>query len=200
MSAGGVGESKRFGGRPAAQDDDPLLNCHVGGVLVKDMIASMEPAMGALWRTGITYDHTDEGLAARAERGVEPSGIESGAGMEDKALQQRRDEIKDEGFEPYMAKDLMKELADKHVAPGMKGKYLSSRKVKENGGTGDYEVVKKENGDPVSYKGMILGQMPAKRAKARNRFYQEKSREMLKQNERQFKQLAGGDKDAIVEK
>jgi hypothetical protein len=191
-SAGGVGESKVFIAPAGSFEDNPILNLHVGGVLVKDLPVELH--------SRIVYAQTDEGIEENNKGKVE-SAARVGAGPEDKALQERRHQIKEEGYEPYLARDMMKELHDKFVAPGMRGKFLSPKKVKENGGTGDYVVVNDpDTGQPVSYKGMILGQMPEKRARARNKYYQDKSREMLRENDRQFKQAAAGGGDAIIEK
>jgi len=197
VSAGGVGESKIFAAPEGTFDDNPILNCHVAGVLVRDLPEAVQ--------SRIVFRQTDEGIEQEEARILEQNGgrpaanVEIGAGPEDKALQQRRSQIKDEDYEPYMARDMMRELADKHVPKGMRPKFLSPSKVKERAGTGDWEIVKVD-GQPVTYKGMLLAQMPEKRARARNRHYQEKSREMLKRNDEQFKELAGGADGAVLEK
>jgi len=182
MSAGGVGESKRFGGASPDADRNPVLDLHVGGMLVRDMPLESQAR--------ILYQQTDEGIAAN-NAGKSENRVAVIAEGFDKALHQRRDDLKDRGMEPYEARDPLKEVADAHAVPGMRPKFLSPRRVKENGGTGDYVVVKEANGDPVRVKGMILGHMPEERARARNRHYQAKSNALLQQITERYKQEGG---------
>ena len=187
ISAQGVGESKLFGGNYAV-DENPVLNLHVGGVFVRDLPIESQGR--------ILYQQTDEAIAERNEKArysdsTPASGIKIGDEPFDKALKQRRDDLGEREMEPYEARDPLKEVADANARPGFRPKFLSPRRVKENGGTGDYEVVKDAKGDPVSVKGMILGQMPEARAAARNRFYQRKSNDLLKQITERYKQEGG---------
>ncbi len=73
----------------------------------------------------------------------------------------------------------------------MKPKFLSASRVKENGGTGMYQVVKNEDGDPVRVKGMILAHVPEAKAEARNRHYRERGNMALKQITDQYKKEGG---------
>src|SRR5579871_2768634 len=180
QSAGGIGESKVFCA-PADQrvpsHEDRILGCHINGVAIREL--NLGPEVVA----ALDYFATDEGQAEKAARPnvVEPSGISIGADPFDKSLQQKRDDVKSRGMDLFEARDPLREAAQKYAAPGMKPKFLSAKRVQENGGTGDYEVVKQENGDPVKVRGMILGQMPVERAEARNKHFRDRANTILKQ-------------------
>lgn len=186
---GGIGESKTFNAPDGTFEENPILNLHVAGVLVRDLPVEMH--------SKIVYSQTDEGIAANNEGKVENAARVTSDGW-NKALEQRRDDLTERGMESYEARDPLKEVADAHATPGMRPKYLSPRKVKENGGTGDYEVVKDASGDPVRVKGMILGQMPEAKARARNRHYQQKSNQLLKQMTEKYQQEGGA--TAVVDR
>lgn len=187
----GIPDSKPFGGRP--DDDDPILNLHVGGVLVKEMLAAMTPEMAAIVRAGLTYGATDEGIDKRNE-GKTGTGAQVLSGDFENALRQRKDDLRDREMEPFEARDPLKEVADEHVPPGQgfRPKFLSQRRVKERGTLGGYEVVKDpKTGDPVQVQGMILGRIPEAKARARNRKYQANSRDLVNQITKHYKQEGG---------
>ena len=161
---------------------NPVLDLHVGGVLVRELPIEMQG------RT--LYQQTDEGIDEN-NQGKSEHQVLVGAEGFGKALQQRRDELKEREMEPYEARDPLKEAADQYAQPGLRAKFLSQRKVKENGGTGDYQVVKDAKRDPVSIRGMILGHIPEERAKARNRHYQGRSRKLLGEITERYKQEGG---------
>jgi len=188
QEAAGIPDSKPFIAEETAQGMSRVEACHINGVLVADL--NLDPQVIA----ALDYWMTDEGVAEKNSRPDvrEPSGIELGADPFAKALQQRRDDVKDRDFEPYEARDPLKEVADRYTAKGMRPKFLSAAKIKEYGGTGDHEVVKYPEGhvragEPVMVKGMVLGQMPEGRAKARNRHYQAKGGQLLQQIEESSK-------------
>jgi hypothetical protein len=184
QEAAGIPDSKVFGGSPDALEN-PVLNCHVGGVMVRDLPVEMQGRI--LWQ------QTDEGIAERNE-GKSDLHVSVGAEGFDKALQERRANLKD-GYEPFEARDPLKEAADKYVGKAMRPKFLSQRRVKENGGTGDYEVVK-DGGDPVMVKGMVLAQVPEELARKRNRHYQKVSQERIADITARY--VAEGGKTAVV--
>lgn len=190
----GIPDSKPFGGVETVED--PLLNCHVGGVLVAEMLASMSDSLAATVRSGLSYAYTDEGIAARNSGKTDLHASVSSDGF-DKALEQRRDDVQGREMEPFEARDPLKEVYDRHVGKGMRGKFLSSRKVKENGGTGDYQIVKDVNGDPVSVRGMVLGQMPEQRARARNQHYRARGNRLLSEMTERYK--AEGGRTAVTD-
>ncbi len=171
--------------------ENPTLDCHVGGMLVRDMPLENQ--------NRIVYRQTDEGIAAfnagKSERRAEVISDEFHT-----ALLQRKDDVRGRGMELYEAKNPMKDLADKFVAPGMRPKFLSANSVKDAGGTGDYVVVKypeghPQHGEPVKVRGMILGEMPEQRAVARNKHYRERGNQLLKQIGEKYK--AEGGKTAV---
>ncbi len=206
----GIPDSKLFNG--SEQPDSPILDLHVGGVLVRDLPLEAQAK--------IVRRQTDEGIA-EANEGKTGSGIQVDAPRRDrrwvgessegpahweevmrstdafgKALDQRRDDILEREMEVYQARDPLKEVADQFTAPGMKPKFLSASKIKDGGGTGDYRVVKYPDGhpmagDPVKVKGMILGEMPEARAIARNKHYRNKGNQLLAQIESEHKGQAG---------
>jgi hypothetical protein len=188
QSAGGIGESKMFNAPDA--EPDPILACHINGVLISEL--GLEPHILAV----LNRQLTDEGIAEKNARPEvrESSGVTLGRDGWDKSLEQRRDDVKDRDMDLYQARDPFKEAAA-FAAPGMRPKMLSARKIKE-GGLGDHQVVKYPAGhplagDPVMVKGMVLGEMPERRAIARNKHYRDKSTELLKQVESKH-QLQGG--------
>lgn len=193
QSGGGIGESKIFGGVPHPEGTgvDRILECHINAVKIGEL--NLDPqVLGAL-----DYWATDEGIAEKASRPglVEPSGISLGPDGFDKSLQQRRANVKEDGMELYEARDPLKEVADRYARPGMRPKFLSAAKIKEGGGTGDYEVVKDASGDPVKVRGLVLGQIPEARAEARNKFFRNRGNQLLKQIDEKY--LSEGGKTAV---
>jgi hypothetical protein len=208
----GIPESPIFHRDIPELPPNPILDMHVAGVRVGELPIEMQ--------NRIVYRQTDEGIA-EANEGRTGMGVEVDAPRRDrrwvaessqgpghweevirstdeigKALHQRRDDVIDRGMSTYEARDPLKEVADRYVGKGMRPKFLSASKIKEGGGTGDYEVVKYPEGharagDPVKVKGLVLGQVPEQLAKARNRHYQEKGNMLLKQMTDQYKREGG---------
>jgi len=164
----GIPESPILRRDPPDLPPNPVRSMHVGGVLVSDLPLE---AQGR-----IVYQQTDEAMAERNARPnvVEPSGITFGADPFTKSCAERKDSIIERGMEPWEAPNPMKDLADAHVTPGFKGKFLSPGTIDKNGTRG-YRVVKHANGEPVKLRNMILGEMPEERVKARNKFYSDKA-------------------------
>jgi len=178
MVAGGVGESKPFIAPEGTFPENPILDCHVGGRLVRDL----DPDMQAK----ILYQQTDEGIAERDEGRV-PAGSAARvtAGPLDKAIQERRDDLAT-GMEPWEARDPLKEVADAHTQPGQRPKFLSPPVIQSRGLRG-FEVVK-SGGDPVRVGNMVLGVMPEAKAEQRNRRFREKSKSDLVEVEKRYKE------------
>ena len=154
-SAGGIGESKNFGapeGERLQGGVDRILACHINKVLIADM--NLDPAV----LSALDWFATDEGEAEkRANPDARPaSGIEMGADEFSKALEQRKDDVKQRDVPLFEARDPLKEVADRYAKPGMKAKFLSRTRIKDEGGTGMHEVVVKENGDPVMVVTILL--------------------------------------------
>jgi len=187
QDAAGIPDSKPFGG--VDDENDPILLCHVGGVLVKDMLAALTPATAALMRSGLSYHATDEGIAKNNE-GKTGTGAAVVADQFDQSVRHKRDDLRNPDIPNPMAHDPLKELVKKHIKPGMRGKLLSKNRMQENGGPGDYQIVKHE-GEPVKYKGMVLGEIPEEQAQARNRFYQGRSNALMKQITETYKAEGG---------
>ena len=176
IMAQGVGESKPFTAPEGTYPESGTLDCHVGGVLVRDLPSDMQGK--------ILYQQTDEGIAEH-NQGRSEVHVRVTSDPLDKAIQQRKDDQLVRGMEPWEARDPLGEVADAHVGPGMRAKFLSERRNQE-AGTRGFEIVKDEHGDPVKVGTLVLGQMPEERAEARNRFFREKSRTAVAQVEQQF--------------
>lgn len=192
MTAGGIGESRNFGAPEAERlksGEDRMLACHINGVLISQL--NLDPQI----LSALDYFATDEGIAEKmaSPNARASSGIEVGKGDFEKALDQRRDDVKKKDIPLWEARDPLKEVADKYAQPGMSPKYLSRVRVKEEGGTGMYQPVKGANGDPVMVKGMILAHAPTEAVEARKRHYQARSNELLKQVVDQHKNENGKD-------
>jgi len=172
----GVGESQPFVAPEGVFPENAILDCHVGGVLVRELRQDMQDK--------ILYAQTDEGIAERNEGRSEVHARVTSDPL-DKAIQKRQDDQLERGMEPWEASDPMREVADAHVGPGMRPKFLSELRNKEHGTRG-WEVVKDEHGDPVKLGTMVLGQMPEDRALARNEHFRNKSRTAVAQVEQQF--------------
>lgn len=181
----GIPDSKPFGGSLAAADN-PILNCHVGGVLVRNM------PMEAQGR--ILYRQTDEGIAEANEGKVECAARVTSDPLSN-SIQQRRDQLTSTDMQPWEAVDPLREIASAHVAPGMRPKFLSPEVVKKKGNRGFEPVIK--DGQPVKVGNLILAQMPEEKAQQRNRHYREQGQKMLQQVDRQY--LAEGGRTAVAD-
>ncbi|MBZ5578246.1 MAG: hypothetical protein LAP40_16915 [Acidobacteriia bacterium] len=186
----GIPDSRPFVAPEAERPEagvDRILKCHIKGQLISTL--DLDPQV----LSALDYYSTDEGMAERENRPMarEASGIRLAADGFDKSLQQRRDDVKVRDMDTYQARDPLKEVADAHARPGFTPKFLSEKKVKENGSTGDYEVAKDANGDPVKVRGMVLGHAPNERVKARNRHFRERGNQALRQIGEQYKREGG---------
>ena len=187
LEAAGIPDSKPF---VAPEDGKPrttrIESCHINGVLVSDL------HLGPEVLAALDYWASDEGIAERAANpnARAASGITLGAGPFEKALEQKKDDVIDRGMESWEARDPFKETADKYAKAGMRPKMMSAQKLRDGGNT-DYVVVKDENGDPVKVKGMILGHIPEERAQARNRHYQRRGNQLLKEITERYKAEGG---------
>lgn len=193
QSAGGIGESKMFCA-PLPEGEmtgvDRIQKCHINGVLIGEL--KLDPqVLGAL-----DYWQTDEGVKERNDRPGPKASADITVGAEgfDKALMQRRDDVRDRDMDLYEARDPFKEVADRYTSQGFRPKMLSAAKIKQGGG--DHEIVKypaghPQAGDPVMAKGMVLGQMPTARAEARNKHYRRHAQDMLAQVEAKHKAQQG---------
>lgn len=163
-----------------------LEACHINGRLVKDM--QLEPQVLA----ALDYGATDEGIAEKNARPNvrEPSGVTLGSDEWNKGLEQRRDDVKQRGIPQYEARDTLSEVAKQYAKPGMRSRFLSPGRVK-NGDHQQYEVVKKENGDPVTWGSLLLGHMPEEVAMARKKFYQQRGNHLLNKLNETYKQEIG---------
>ena len=194
MVAGGIGPSKNFGAPEATRlkgGVDRMLACHIDGVLISKM--NLDPQV----LTALDYYATDEGIVEKNAGRAEPSGVTMGKDPFDKSLQERRRDVLDRDMSLDEARNPFQEVAEKYAQPGMREKFLSANRVKERGGTRDYEVVKDAKGDDVKVQGMLLAHIPKEVARARTARNQARGNQILKQIGQQFKAEAG--KDAVVE-
>lgn len=190
--AGGVGESKIFAAPDAAKQAelDRLLKCHMGGVLVSDLV-DQGKIDATLLGSVLNYWSTDEGREeANAAKLAPTPGVEvtrnapgrRGSSLDpDKAVEQRRDAVRDvdgHAIEPWEAPDVRRDVAEKHTPEGHRARFLSPAVV-DKLGTRGWQPVRDANGDPVRVGNMILASMPENKAQGRNRHYQERSRSAL---------------------
>lgn len=216
-SAGGIGESKIFcapEGSLGQTGAGRMLGCHIDGKPISEM--NLDP----LVLNVLDYYATDEGIAEKAaapglkascevevgppretrhwvaESEAGPGHFEYGTRETNdwgKTLDQREDDVKVRGMTTFTAADPFKRLADKYAKPGMSPKFLSRASIQDAGGTGDYEVVKDDHGDPVSAKRMILGHMPTEMAQAKLKHCQGGGNRLLKMIGQQHKAENGQD-------
>src|ERR1039458_480241 len=117
MGASGIGPSKNFGAPEETRlkgGVDRMLACHIDGVLISKM--NLDPQV----LTALDYYATDEGIAEKNAGRSEPSGISFGKDPFDKALMERRDDVKLRDKPLFDSRDPLKELADRHAVPGMR--------------------------------------------------------------------------------
>lgn len=165
----------------------PILDLHVGGIPVREL--SLE-AQGR-----ILYQQTDEGIA-QANAGKEPRRVQILSDELSKGLEHRRDAVKDFGMNLGDAPNTMREQMDKHIAPGMKGRWLSPRVVDRRGLRG-WEPVLDAEGKNIKVGNLFLGQMSAESAKLRNKKVREYGNKLLGQVKENY--LAEGGKTALVD-
>jgi len=166
----GVGESKPFIAPAGTFPENKILDCHVGGVLVRDLPVEIQGR--------ILYRQTDEGIAELNEGKVERRASVISDPL-DKIINAPSD------LEPWEAQDPMKELAQRYVPPDMSPKFLDPGKCDKDGMRG-FEVVKDQRGDPVKLGTLMLGQMPRERARRRNAAYQQKAADDAREIHEEF--------------
>lgn len=180
ISAQGVGESRTFAAPEGTFEESPILNMHVGGVLVRDMPIS---AQGR-----ILHQQTDEGIAA-ANEGKSDIRVSVGDPLK-KQLARKKDEVLNVGMETWEASDPMKEVIAQHGRPGFRNRFLSDATVKNKGLRGWQPVI--VDGEPVKLGGMTLGEMPEGKARARNAHYSELGNQRLKQVTEKYMETGRG--------
>lgn len=128
---------------------------------------------------GMDYRHTDQGIT-EANVGKSPIKVSVGAGPRENAIAARRDFRMYED-EPQYAPDPLRELSDRYARPGFESRYLSSSRVdKEGGNRRGYEIVT-DNGQPVRFGALILGQIPVTVAERRRQQIQARTDRALTQ-------------------
>lgn len=173
---------------PREDSPNPVLDCHVGGQLVRDMPIENQGR--------ILYQQTDEGIA-EYNAGKEPRRVQVMRDELTKGLDHRRDAVKDFGMNLGEAPNNFREAMEKHIKPGMKGRFLSPRVVDRRGMRG-WEPVLDEKGEQVKVGNMFLGQMSAEAAKTRNKKVREYGSRLLGQVTENYMQEGG--KTALVDK
>lgn len=176
----GIGESKRFNAPEGTFPASTILDCHVGGMLVRNLPSQVQ--------TAILYQQTDEGIA-EANEGKAEAGTTARVTRDEftGACQARRDGIRDQGMEPWEAPNPLKDVADRYAQPGMSPKFLSPRRLDKEGTRG-FEVVRDKRGDPVKVRDMVLGHMPISKVEARNKFYRDKANAAVAEITKQYRE------------
>lgn len=181
----GIPDSPIFSRQEPDFPPNPILELHVGGVLVRDLPLEMQGR--------ILYQQTDEGIAERNEGKVE-SAARVTQDPFSKKLEHRRDAVKDLGMDLADAPNPMKEAMDRYIQPGMRGRFLSPSVIDRRGMRG-WEPVLDEKGQQVKVRNTILAQMPEHRAVARNKAVREHGNKLLGQVREQY--MAEGGKTAV---
>lgn len=159
----------------------------VGGVAIEEL------AGGHL----IPYGNTDQGIeermsrphaTAHVTRSEPPKPVVKGGSFDKNREARAASRL---GMEMFDAPDPLKELAEAHVKPGFRAKFLSPAKVARQGTRG-FEVIKVD-GEPITLGAMVLAQIPEERAIARNQTFQEqgaaKLRAAKEEHQEQINQL-----------
>lgn len=177
QEAAGIPDSKIFAAADDAFPENPVLDCHVGGVPVRDLPLEMQGR--------ILYQQTDEGIleynSTRSDSGVSVS-----RDSVDKTLDERRSDLR-ERKDPRHAQSPLRFL-DNYKKPGFKHKLLTTKNGELNP---DYVPVKKANGDVLKYKNMVVGEIPVAAAEERNEYYQQRSHMKLDQLSQRHKEEGG---------
>lgn len=164
---------------------NPILDLHVGGVLVSELPIEMQGR--------ILYQQTDEGIAEYNQGKSESCARVTKDGFT-KQLEHRKDAVKDLGMDLADAPNPMKEAMDRHIAPGMRGRFLSPKVIDRRGMRG-WEPVLDANGEQVKVRDTILAQMPEARAIARNAAVRAHGNKLLGQVREQY--MSEGGKTAV---
>lgn len=170
-------DSKLLGGDPNADAIAHLRGLHVGGEPVESLPQEV-------WHL-LTRQHTDEGIAEANAGKLKPGdvgyGLRVGDGPLEKSIEERRDFRRDQ-METWEAPDPMKALADAHVGPGFRPRFLSQDRLNKEGNLGrGFEVVTDAKGDPVKLGSLVLARMPEDLADKRNDAVRSKGKAQLRE-------------------
>lgn len=165
----GIPDSVLHGGTGSATAGNPVLNCHVGGILISSLPVE---AQGRL-----LYQQTDEGIA-EANVGKSTSGNRVLTDDFDNTLRHKKDAVREMGMEFDEAPDPLREVADAHKRPGFSQKFLSPRLMGQRGMRG-YVAVTNEKGDQVRVRDLVLAEQPTSQVERRARQNQDRSGRML---------------------
>lgn len=205
-TAQGVGDSRRFGGNYAP----PL---QAGEVDWSALTVNGKPIPSHLYGL-IPLHHTDQMVEAReASRDPNAPIIEFGLGPEDKAAARMRDGLlggiplgegpmASESAEPWEGGiDPLGEMKKRHEEPGFRYRFLSERKIENDGWRGWNPVKTVKNGIATMAKmgNMILCNMSEDRAKKRDQFFRDKAETaMVKNQEQQAATLEQARRDGVL--
>lgn len=173
--------------RDREEISNPVLALHVGGVLVSELPLEMQGR--------ILYQQTDEGIA-EWNAGKQEAAARVTKDSFTKTMEHRKDAVRDMGMDINDAPNPMKELMDKHVPKGMRGRFLSPRVIDRRGMRG-WEPVTDESGAQVKVRDTILAQMPEEQAKERGRKVREYGNKLLGQVKQQY--LEEGGQSAVAD-
>ena len=186
--AAGIGDSPVLTRTPPEDfPANPVLDLHVGGVLVSDMPIE---AQGR-----ILYQQTDEGIA-EANEGKSESAARVTRDEFSKALEHRKDAVVDLGMTLSDAPNPMREAMAEHIPPGMRGRFLSPSVVDRRGMRGWVPVLDAD-GKQVKVRNQFLAMMPESVAVARNKAVREHGNKLLGQVKQQY--LEEGGRTAVAD-
>lgn len=161
----GIPDSRPHIDPETAEQESPLLDLHMGGVLIREMA----PVMGPQWLAAINYHQTDEAIAERNQGKVESAARVTSSGEFDKKLAQWGDSF-ETSMQPWEQPNPMKLLEKRHLTQGFRGRWLSMNTVdkRARGLRGWRPVRDPETGEVVKLGTLFLGEMPEELAEKRN--------------------------------
>lgn len=151
----GIGESRVFA---QEGDRDPyghLRGLHIGGRPIEEVIPPENVHL-------ISFDHTDEGIAAR-NAGRSEHRVSVTADTFDRQLERMAER------EPWEGGDVVGEMKQLYVREGFRARFLSPRVI-DRSGTRGWQIIR-QNGDPVKLGPLILAEMPEEKATKRNEYF-----------------------------
>lgn len=189
----GIPDSRPHIDPETAEQENPLLDLHMGGVPIREML----PMMGPAWLAAINYHQTDEAIAERNKGKVESAARVTASSDFDKKLHQWGDSF-DTAMQPWEQPNPQKILEQRHLTPGFRPRWLSMQSVdkRARGLRGWRPVRDQETGEVVKLGTLFLGEMPEELAERRNQKYREIGNANLRrQQEKQSEEHAKAVRD-----
>lgn len=174
-SAGGIGPSRTFAAPAGTFAQQPEFT--IEGV----------PVSNSPHAHAIPSHYSDEAIAERAARPHAVTSVTRDAF--DKKILERAD-FRTHEAEPWLAPDPMKELIAEHCPSGHVPRFLSEKKVAQDGFRG-WQPVISDTGDPIRLGNMALASMPKDMAERRNKYYRKLDADKISDIHEQTREQGG---------